>query len=279
MKKVILDIGMAPAGMAALCAAASGEGIEIAGVCTVGDGAACSDASRQALAVLEKLHRDISVYEGCRDSMARRLYYHPNRNSRRPEKLFPSMKGEAQNLHAVTFLIETLRAAKQKITILTAGPLTNLACALHTAPDIVQAIEEIIVVGGGVRRSDASACAESNFLADPEAAEIVLNCETKVVLLPLDIELDEEQMARMGVKDTLLEELVGMLPSQKEDLFRGYAAGMSLTLPSLLVSEPYAANVSLDHNLTAGMLVLSRSGECIKSGANIVRAVSIDARP
>ena len=55
------------------------------------------------------------------------------------------------------------------------GPLSNVAAAVLRAPEITEAVERVVIMGGtGVHGpGNVSAMAEFNFWADPEAAAIV----------------------------------------------------------------------------------------------------------
>lgn len=72
-------------------------------------------------------------------------------------------------------LVDTILAAPGEITLVTLGPLTNVALAVLRAPEVVDAVERVVVMGGtGVNGpGNVSAMAEYNFWADPEAAQIV----------------------------------------------------------------------------------------------------------
>ena len=59
--------------------------------------------------------------------------------------------------------------------------------ALLIKPDIAENIGEIIVMGGGLLKANITPFSEANFNHDPEAADIVLNCGTRVILIPLDL--------------------------------------------------------------------------------------------
>jgi len=89
----------------------------------------------------------------------------------------------------VDFMLQTIEAAPGKVTILAIGPLTNLAIALRTKPDIQGKINAVVIMGGNVQvEGNASKAAEFNFWFDPEAAAIVLRSAIpKKVLFALDV--------------------------------------------------------------------------------------------
>jgi purine nucleosidase len=87
--------------------------------------------------------------------------------------------------HAAGLMIETIRSHPGQVSILSLGPMTNLALAVRLAPDIIPLTRQVIVMGGSFNVQDPAP--EFNVRCDPEAAQIVLTSGWKVNLLGLDI--------------------------------------------------------------------------------------------
>jgi purine nucleosidase len=83
-------------------------------------------------------------------------------------------------------IIELVRAHPYAITIVAIGPLTNLALALRAAPDLVELVAEVVVMGGAFSGGNVTPFAEANIHTDPEAAAEVLSAGWPIVLTPLD---------------------------------------------------------------------------------------------
>src|SRR5215470_13970994 len=90
---------------------------------------------------------------------------------------------------AVSYLISEIERRPNEITILAAGPMTNIALALRLRPDIETKIKRIVFMGGNVGvPGNTTQAAEFNFWFDPEAARIVLRSRIpKKVMFSLDI--------------------------------------------------------------------------------------------
>lgn len=82
-----------------------------------------------------------------------------------------------------------------KVTVITLGPLTNLAEALQSAPELKDMIEMVYIMGGAVDvpgnvgisgAGIDNSLAEWNIYVDPHAAAIVLQSGVPVTLVPLD---------------------------------------------------------------------------------------------
>ncbi len=76
--------------------------------------------------------------------------------------------------------------ARPGLTIVTTGPLTNLALALRRHPDIVPKIARIVTLSGAWGLGTKTAAAEWNVLCDPEAAAIVYGSGIPITMVPVD---------------------------------------------------------------------------------------------
>jgi len=94
--------------------------------------------------------------------------------------------------HAVDFIIEKVLEYPGEVNIAAVGPLTNLAVAIRKAPEIVEKIKRVVVMGGAVAalpngQGNINPTAEFNFWVDPEAARIVLRSGAVTTLFPLNV--------------------------------------------------------------------------------------------
>lgn len=115
-----------------------------------------------------------------------------------PDPLAPS--------HAVTAIIETVRTSPDPVTIVITGPMTNVALAIVSEPDILSGIDRIIVMGGAdAEGGNITPFSEFNIHADPHAARIVFGSGARVVALSLDathqVRTTPERIARLGASD------------------------------------------------------------------------------
>lgn len=78
------------------------------------------------------------------------------------------------------------KAADGKLTILTTGPLTNLAIALFRYEDLPQYLDEVLILGGSAGSGDVTELGEYNAVSDPQAFEVVLRSGIPVRMLGLD---------------------------------------------------------------------------------------------
>jgi inosine-uridine nucleoside N-ribohydrolase len=115
---------------------------------------------------------------------------------------------------AADFIIRTIRANPNEVTLYCGGPMTNLALAVMLAPDIVPITKEVIFMGGGMHHSTSSV----NVYFDAEAAKIGFRAGwPKFTLVTTDL-AEQVHMQDDGKVDTI----VGRAPSPIADLFREY---------------------------------------------------------
>lgn len=104
---------------------------------------------------------------------------------------------------AVKLMVELVRQYPQEVTLLTLGPLTNVQAALERDPEFLSLLRELVCFGGSVAvGGNATAAAEFNIFADPEAARQILKSPATKTLVPLDaaqqLVLNYDQFARLS---------------------------------------------------------------------------------
>ena len=107
----------------------------------------------------------------------------------------PDNPASPSSLSAVELLITTIQSSPENVTVLTLGPLTNLAEALQTNSEFRAKIEMVYIMGGAVNVSGNvgnsgaginNASAEWNLYVDPHAAGIVFQSGVPITLTSLD---------------------------------------------------------------------------------------------
>jgi purine nucleosidase len=191
-RPVIIDCDPGQDDAVMLLLACAAPELDILGVTTVAGNVSLDLTQRNARLILELAGRtDIPVYAGCdrplvRDPITGEAAHGKTGIDGYPihEPAKPLAEG-----HAVDFIVETCRrAAGRTMTLVPAGPLTNIATALTQAPDIAAKIEQIVLMGGAYNVAGTmSPVAEFNILSDPEAAQIVFACGLPIVAFGLDL--------------------------------------------------------------------------------------------
>lgn len=90
------------------------------------------------------------------------------------------------------FIARKLREAKEPLTVLITGPMSNLALALTREPDLAAKIEEVVWMGGAlqvtgnVRDYEHDGSAEWNAYWDPPATHSLWQSHAPITIFPLD---------------------------------------------------------------------------------------------
>jgi purine nucleosidase len=88
---------------------------------------------------------------------------------------------------AIEYLVNSFNNNPNEITLVTLGPLTNIAKAIQKDSSIVGKIEHCYVMGGtSDGTGNVSAAAEYNIWVDPEAAQIVFNSGLAITMVGWD---------------------------------------------------------------------------------------------
>jgi purine nucleosidase len=90
--------------------------------------------------------------------------------------------------HAIDVIIDLVMGSPGEITLVTLGPLSNIATALLREPGIAGAVEHCFVMGGACAGpGNVTPLAEFNFWADPEAARVVARSGMPLTLVGWDM--------------------------------------------------------------------------------------------
>lgn len=90
-------------------------------------------------------------------------------------------------ISAVEQMARVLRASGEPVTLVSTGPLTNVAALLLSHPELKSRIGRISMMGGGIRHGNWTPAAEFNILVDPEAAELVFRSGVPITMAGLDV--------------------------------------------------------------------------------------------
>ena len=192
-RKIIIDTdpGQDDA-VAILLALASPEELDVLGIVAVAGNVPLSLTQKNTRIVCELARKtNVPVFAGCDAPMVRKLvtaeHVHGKTGLDGPQLADPTMP--LQERHGVDFIIETLRREPAgSVTLVPVGPLTNIGTAFSKAPDIVDRVAEIVLMGGAYFEvGNITPAAEFNIYVDPEAADIVFKSGVKLTVMPLDV--------------------------------------------------------------------------------------------
>jgi purine nucleosidase len=190
-KRILFDTDPGIDDACAILLALASPEISLEGLTVVHGNCSLEQGATNALSVLELAHAGhIPVARGCDLPLVQPSLLAPETHgdtglgyARLP---VPQTKPILQ--HGIDFLIETILASPGEITLVAIAPLTNVALAIRQEPRIVEALHELIIMGGALRHEgNTTALAEFNTYVDPHAAQIVYHSGMPTTLVPLDV--------------------------------------------------------------------------------------------
>ncbi|MDR9427541.1 MAG: nucleoside hydrolase [Salibaculum sp.] len=191
-RKIIIDTDPGQDDAVAILLALASPELELLGLTAVAGNVPLDLTQTNARKVCDLAGRpDVPVFAGCDRPLAHSLvtaeHVHGKTGLDGPD--LPDPVTPLQEAHAVDFLIETLRREPPgTVTLCPIGPLTNIATAFRRAPDIVERVQEIVLMGGAYFEvGNITPAAEFNIYVDPEAAAIVFASGVPLVVMPLDV--------------------------------------------------------------------------------------------
>ena len=144
---------------------------------------------------------------------------------------------QVQSKSAVDFIVDSVKANPNQVTILAIGPPTNIALAARQHPEIVPMIKQIVYMGGAFDvPGNTTATAEFNWWFDPEAAREVLRLPIKQTVVPLDVtdtvKMDKtvyDRIAHDPTRQTIITQLFKQLNGYGFDGKNGFETNPNYT--------------------------------------------------
>jgi inosine-uridine nucleoside N-ribohydrolase len=262
------------------------------GITTVAGNAPLESTTQNAIVIRDLLGIDVPVHSGAsRPLLAppRHAGYVHGESGLDGADL-PQPSGPPASRDAVGFIIDTVRSL-DGVWLVPTGPLTNIALALRSAPDVASRLAGISFMGGGLF-GNRTATAEFNIWADPEAAAIVLDYGGPLIMTGLDVTY---QLQATPERIDHVRDLSGRLAATLADLltfFSGTYVGRHENMLGAAVHDPVAVMALTHRELftscfshvvvetagehTRGMTVVDQRTLIDRPPANCDRLTSVD---
>jgi purine nucleosidase len=187
---VVIDCDPGHDDAVALLLAAGDPRVELLGVTTVAGNQTLDRVTHNARVVATVAGiRDVPIVAGSARPLVRALRTAPEIHGESgldgPAPIEPTV--ELTPGHGAHFLAETVLANPGAVTLVATGPLTNVALALRLYPEIADAVERVVLMGGSYTRGNTTPAAEFNIFVDPEAADAVFGAGWDVTMIGLDV--------------------------------------------------------------------------------------------
>lgn len=188
--KVIIDTDTGADDASALILAAKAPNIDILGVTTLAGNVDLEQSTGNALAALEIAGSDAPVFPGsaenCSGENIDAFSVFGSDGMGDADLIHPT--GEAGDMDAIDFILQTVSADPGEVEIVMLGPATNIAKAIERDPDTMKKVKRIWSMGTtGYGHGNASPAAEFNVYHDPIAYKTVLDSGIDITVIGLDM--------------------------------------------------------------------------------------------
>ncbi len=206
MKNIILDLDTGIDDSLALALAVADENINLLAVCTTYGNVTTDNSCLNSRYILDLLkQKDIPILKGLSHAIDKDEFIRNKVSARiHGENGLGNLEVDLSIYKDIDFpffeepLLDLIKKFDNDLTIITTGPLTNMAYMIQKHPDEIRKVKEIITMGGALLfKGNVTFDAEANIHQDPVAAKIVFESDIEKAIVPLDV----TQKSRISVSD------------------------------------------------------------------------------
>jgi purine nucleosidase len=181
----LIDTDTASDDAVALIMALRSPEVQVLAITTVAGNVDVNQASRNALYTLDLCDSNVPVFAGAEKPLKRARvsadWFHGRDGL--GDRGYPRPFRVPETQSAPDAIIDTIKA-HPGLTMVTLGPLTNVALALQKEPAIAAKVGRCVVMGGApCCEGNVTPAAEYNIWCDPEAARIAVNSGMPIELV------------------------------------------------------------------------------------------------
>ncbi|MBA2246486.1 MAG: nucleoside hydrolase [Chloroflexia bacterium] len=273
-------------------ALAVGLGVDLIGVTTVAGNVPIETATRNTIDVLSYLRADgVPVHRGASRPLVAsyRSATHVHGENGLGGAELPQGTIREDAIAGPAAIIRAANDHSGSLTVVTLGPLTNLAIALNVRPEITRQIAKVVVMGGAFfNPGNVTPHAEFNVYADPEASDQVFSAGfPDITLIGLDVThqtaLTRDVWERIGPDATggagLLRQILARTFTDRgmDGFFLHDPLALAVAIsPELVGSSPHHVSVTLDSELRGKTVATSsETGPRVATSVDVERVLSL----
>jgi purine nucleosidase len=190
MRRLVVDTDTATDDPVALVMALRHPGVRVEAITVVAGNVPVDQGVQNALYTLELLGGRTPVFRGAQAPLLASLetsqFIHGEDGM--GDIGLPLCGREPHPGHAVDALLEAVGRYPGEVELVTLGPLTNVAMALHRDPSLAGKVKECVMMCGAADHlGNITPVAEYNVWVDPEAAKVVFSSGMPLKMVGLDV--------------------------------------------------------------------------------------------
>src|SRR5580704_6791427 len=277
MRNFLIDTDTASDDAVAIMMALAEPNVRVLGLTTVAGNVVLEQATQNALLTAEVCNSDVPVFAGA-DKPLYRAHDHAHWFHGKDglgDRGYPTPKRKPETESAVDAMLR-LAKAHPGLTLVTLGPLTNVALALKREPELAERIGRCVVMGGApCCEGNVTPAAEYNIWVDPEAARMAFRSGLKIEMIGWQVSrgasvLTEDEIASIIALDTAKARFAIECNGRAKEAYftqtgeRGLSladpTAMALALDRTIGTEwsRHLVEIECASELTRGMMVVDR---------------------
>ncbi len=294
-KRLLIDTDTASDDAVALVMALRLPEAHVELITTVAGNVNLPRATRNALYTVELCGADVPVVEGFAKPLLRshvdatEIHGADGMGNMR----HPPPKRQPTPGRAPDALIACARAAPGELTLVTLGPLTNIAIAILREPRFATLVREAFVMGGAANTvGNQTPSAEYNIWCDPEAARVVFRSGMRLTMVPFECclgdalltDADTDALAAVGtpyarfctdINRFLVDATAPIIPVRGLNLPDPLTLAAALDPAIITERGDFFVDIETESSLTRGETVVDRYG-VLKKPPNVTVALAAD---
>ncbi len=274
MRNFVIDTDTASDDAVAIMMALSAPDVRVLGLTTVAGNVSLEQATRNALLTADICGSDVPVFVGAGAPLIRAHehahWFHGEDGL--GDHGYPAPKRAPEREHAVE-AIRRLAHATPGLTLVTLGPLTNVALALARDPSIASRIGRCVVMGGApCCEGNVTPAAEYNIWVDPEAARAVFRSRLPIEMVGWHVSrgesvLTDAEIAAIEALGTTKARFAIESNSRARKAYHIQTGEVGLSL-----ADPTAMAIALDRSIG---LSWSRHRVAIECASELTRGMTV----
>jgi purine nucleosidase len=274
MRNFLIDTDTASDDAVAIIMALAEPSVRVLGLTTVAGNVNLKQATRNALLTAEICNSDVPVFAGA-DKPLNRAHDHAHwfhGMDGLGDQGYKAPKRKPEREHAVDAILR-LSQAEPGLTLITLGPLTNIALALERNPGLSKRIGRCVVMGGApCCVGNVTPAAEYNIWVDPEAASAVFRSKLKIEMIGCHVSrgpsvLRDDEIAAIEALGTAKAKFAVESNSTARKAYQMQTGEVGLSL-----ADPTAMAVALDRSVGVSW---SRNKVAIEIESELTRGMTV----
>ena len=274
MRDFLIDTDTASDDAVAILMALAAPDVRVLGLTTVAGNVSLDQATRNALLTVEIAGADVPVFKGAAAPLIRaheHAHWFHGKDGLSDRGFAPRAR-QPESEHAIDAILR-LTNAHPGLTLVTLGPLTNIALVLGRDPSVAEKVRRCVVMGGAPAcEGNVTPAAEYNIWVDPEAARLVFRSNLPIEMVGWNVSRGQSVLTDDEIAEI---EALGAAKARfaiESNATARKAYHIQTGETGLSLADPAAMAIALDRSVG---LMWSRHRVAIECGSDLTRGMTV----